>query len=131
MLYKFRIFDKENKIMDYCDLEDLCEDDYWYDGETEVWSVLNDCNNEQERFIIMQWTQLKDKNGKEIYEGDIVYVICEDENAVIEWEEDSAKFSIKFDDWIADFDCYYGKDLEVIGNIYENPELLNKGDDEK
>ena len=131
MLYKFRIFDKENKIMDYCDLEDLCEDDYWYDGETEVWSVLNDCNNEQERFIIMQWTQLKDKNGKEIYEGDIVYVICEDGNAVIEWDEDSAKFSIKFDDWIADFDWYSGKDLEVIGNIYENPELLNKGDDEK
>lgn len=33
---KFRFYDKKNKDMNYCDLEDLCEDDYWFDGETDM-----------------------------------------------------------------------------------------------
>ena len=48
----------------------------------------------------------------------------EDENAIIEWDEETARFIISFDVWVADFDNYYGKELEVIGNIYDNPELL-------
>lgn len=73
---------------------------------------------------LMQYTGLHDKNGEEIYEGDIVYVASEDENAFILWDEETARFIIHFDGWIADFDNYYGKELEVIGNIYNNPELL-------
>lgn len=73
---------------------------------------------------IGQYTGLHDKNGKEIYENDIVYVSGEDENAIIEWDEETARFIIHFDGWIADFDNYYGKELEVMGDIYNNPELL-------
>ena len=76
---------------------------------------------------IGQFTGLYDKNGKEIYEDDIVYVISEDENAFILWLNENAKFILEFDDWFSDFDCYYGKDLEVIGNIYDNKNLLEKG----
>lgn len=73
---------------------------------------------------IGQYTGFNDRCGKEIYENDIVYVSGEDENAIIEWDEETARFTIHFDGWIADFDNYYGKESEVIGNIYNNPELL-------
>lgn len=78
----------------------------------------------------MQYTGLKDKNGKEIYEGDVVGSESAD-NYKVYWNELTAGFWIKsdYDDAIyisrwksKDFDDRIT--LEIIGNIYENPELL-------
>lgn len=115
---KFRVWDKVWKEMSYIDLCDLAEgDDYWYDGETSVWQVMNDATNEQSRYVIQQYTGLKDKIGKEIYEGDIVtkcnvpYTVmfdpqgywCLDGNGALNSEMLSSELS----------------HFEVIGNIYE------------
>ena len=70
-------------------------------------------------FIIEQYTGLKDKDGKEIYEGDIVKTCFDNEERIfaIEW----SKYGWFMGDWPVYNDC------TVIGNIHENPELLSEG----
>lgn len=72
-----------------------------------------------------EYTGLKDKNGKKIFEGDKVRY-DDDETGYIEWDEETARFIISGDGVIYDFDNFRGDELEVIGNIHDNPELLQE-----
>lgn len=107
---KFRAWDKENKEMESFD---------------SFYELQKSCKTHEElkNMVFMQFTGLKDKNGKEIFEGDIVTDDL-DTLSVIEWVD------IKYVRRILNKKSYYctdGNDLriaEIIGNIHENPELL-------
>jgi uncharacterized phage protein (TIGR01671 family) len=108
-------------------------------------------------FIFMQFTGLKDKNDKEIYEGDIVQeaevgdviwdgdgVIKECPVGIVEWVssgynlrqiktglvdlKDGGKSQLHLDAYDGQYQ-WDGGDLKVIGNIYENPGLVNENED--
>jgi uncharacterized phage protein (TIGR01671 family) len=73
--------------------------------------------------VLLQYTGLKDKNGKEIYEGDILRCsFMEREIGVIQWHGNG--FWIKWPN--GDLSLPIEMNREVIGNIYENPELLEE-----
>jgi uncharacterized phage protein (TIGR01671 family) len=115
---KFRAWDKENKEMfnTGTGFNDVPE-------EIKIESVKRKIKISSVKFILMQYTGLKDKNEKEIYEGDVVkdvgiigeiiYVECS-----FRINPEGNK-KIEFTESLLNYD-----NLEVIGNIHENPELL-------
>lgn len=109
------------KQLDLDGSDELCIQSWERDGEgvsSRVVSVIPD--------TVGQYTGLTDKNGKMIFEGDIVEY--PEGIAEITWEETEALFGIKQDNDVCDFNSYWGQNLEVIGNVHDNPELL-KGEE--
>lgn len=118
---KFRIWDKKNKIFIYewdashkrlaISLVGLV-----YHGGYDDVLPEND-------YVVQQWTGLKDKNGKEIYEGDIIsgkfYDTEYHHTETIKHEVvfNNGAYNIASGNW-------HKPTLEIIGNIFETPELL-------
>lgn len=148
---KFKVWDKTTETMFTIDGEKLINADLW---NQVVWlddSPLDYENGEEAE--LLQYTGLKDKNNKEIYEGDILKESNGDLNVCIYIDTVASygfvpdviyKHNYEEDDENIDFlalaeqmyeeygtDCFPKnlepkKYLEVIGNIYESPELLEE-----
>lgn len=115
---KFRAWNKKKKEMEL--LGSL----------SAIYACEGDCI-ETDNLIYLQFTGLKDKNGKEVYEGDIIR-----HNTNIN-SPFSKKYTLVIEDLFEFFEdkgyalselceSYNPENLEVIGNIYENPELLKE-----
>lgn len=118
---KFRAFNKQDNKM-YNDI-----------GSTYDWEFMPTDTCENNEWILMQYTGLKDKNGKEIYEGDILqcYSVPSMFNWIVRYSKKNFGFVI-VNIGVAGFlgdefqinSEYFFEDRIVIGNIYENPNLL-------
>jgi len=96
----------------------ILNDEFLYLHEQEVSSVLQES--------VSQYIGLKDKNGKEIYEGDVI-VWDDGSKYKVEWHEDIAVFflaSTHNGTNDCGFDQVTSTEFEIISNIYENPELI-------
>ncbi len=120
---KFRVWDVGNKEM--LEVQELDFESTFYGGRIAIRPDQYNDYFDTEDMILMQYTGLKDKNGKEIYEGDIVKIKYRDEDiGKVIYEHNG--FSID----VTNMNKNYGRVsfvnnfMEVIGNIYDNPELL-------
>ena len=102
--------------------------------------IIFDKENEWHHYIseneLGQYTGLTDKNGKKIFEGDIIKDYSQLTNLIILWENELCRWvrseTLNTTDrlWYSINDIFLEDGCEVIGNIYDNPELL-EGDDVK
>jgi uncharacterized phage protein (TIGR01671 family) len=114
---KFRAWNHDTKKM--IDAFTLTDNLEWY-------------ANEEPCYDLMQYTGLKDKNGKEIYEGDIIDVAphMRDSDFVKNLDKNPYLHEVRYDGFtIIPFDHEMNDEpdkYEVIGNIFEHPELLQR-----
>lgn len=124
---KFRAWSKEGKMMlqnaqDVYDgspeeEETISTKDFYHFFPTSSFGEYLD----NEDIELMQFTGLHDKNGKEIYEGDIVQFQTFPKIGIVDYI--APKFLAKLG---AESNSLQGYEVEVIGNIYESPELLKQ-----
>ena len=114
---KFRVWDSRNKKMI---TNDVCYSLILGLNGT-IKAVTDD--------VLMQFTGLTDKNGKEIYEGDVLKptIECGKKLGKIVWLENRSAFGIHWYLQLGTGDiefCVNDMKMEIVGNIYKNPELL-------
>lgn len=122
---KFRAWHKGKKIMGEVLGIDILHKEIFFSNEDA------DCyeHTDFKDIELMQYTGLKDKNEKEIYEGDIVKLRANHGIGVVKYYDEWGAFVIEYikPRPLAVLGInYYKENIEILGNIYENPELLGE-----
>lgn len=124
--FKFRHWDKQINKMRYGDIQLGCNG-IPFIISPELPKLVQDIDD----VITMQCTGLKDKNGKLIYEGDIVKFKTPRTGlhiGQVKFDADCALFEVRYLDITNNWELMDKYNYEVIGNIYENPALLENTD---
>lgn len=131
---EFRVWDNQEKV--YLNKKDIAIDNLGNvfvfegcnDNDADLWHVRILVDPDNERYIIEQSTGLKDKNGTEIYEGDVIKVERDGIIYRVEWIHGGfglePRYNSPFYPILGNVELR--ERIEVIGNIHENPELLEE-----
>jgi uncharacterized phage protein (TIGR01671 family) len=124
---KFRAWNIKNKSM----IDEVLEMGFGCRHYPETWLIGDD--QRTDHFELMQYTGLKDKNGKEIYENDLLQY----DGYNFKLINKEKIYQVRYDDNLAQYYAYNlensfdtflvvraWKESKIIGNIYQNPELL-------
>jgi hypothetical protein len=87
--------------------------------ETELWELID-----VSRFVIMQFTNILDKNGKEIYEGDIIARKGVGINLVVKYVTEAKGYKLSIDNKDFNFIWQNDPEYEIVSNIFESSEFL-------
>lgn len=121
MIPKFRIWDKTNKeMLEWKELDFTKERG---EDEITIFEPTGQFAHPIFFYDAMQSTGLIDKNGVEIYEGDIIKNSY-DEIYTVKWFDAAFYLEEKYNGGFDYSELYFEDNKKVIGNIYENPELL-------